>query len=81
MDLVCSPVKQLSFVLVVTSSPKVQFGQVISSTVRHEMPVSVCGCIAYLELNLVIRHEPISSVYMQLVCEKAGFFLMCVDCL
>lgn len=29
-------------VLVVTSSKKVQSGQVISSTVLHEMPVSVC---------------------------------------
>ena len=38
-------------------------------------------CVAYLELNLVIQYEPFSSVYMQLVCEKAGFCLLCVDCL
>jgi hypothetical protein len=54
-------------VLVVTSSKKVQSGQVISSTVLHEMPVSVCvcGCVAYLELKLVIQYEPFSSVYTQ----------------
>ncbi len=47
------------------------------------MPVSVCVCgyIAYLELNLVTQHEPISSVYMQLVCKMAGTCLLCVHCL